>query len=321
VIPISKDLCTLGECFCIRKILYIKIVFLIFNLLTPSFGVAANKLNIAVIYPKSERVSKLFDTIIDGMQKHHDINLYSMAINKETDTSDIKKWIDQYECNAIVALGKQGSQFSRYLDLGVPLITGAHIIAQPNQATVSLAADPRQLFNKLKELKQNVKRIFVVYNQSNTGWLMQQATRAADELQLDLIKLSVNNTRQVTVAFDNILQQANPGEDAVWLPLDPVIPTKVVFPILLKFAWNNNLTVFSNNPMDVKKGALFAMYPDYFAMGRQLVELTLARINQNGLAAPEASQFLKIAVNRRTALHLGIKLSRINALNFNLLYP
>jgi len=321
VIPISKDLCALGEFFYIRKILLLKIVLLVFNLLTPSFGIAANELHIAVIYPKSEQVNKLFKSIIDGMQKHHNISLHSMEINEETSLSDVKKWIDQYACNAIVALGKPGSKFSRYLNFGVPLITGAHIIAQPDQATVSLAADPLQLFNKLKELKQNVKRIFVVYNQTNTGWLMQQATQAADELQLDLMKLSVKNTRQVTSAFDNILQKINPQEDAVWLPLDPVIPTKVILPILLKFAWNNNLIVFSNNPVDVKKGVLFAMYPDYFLMGRQLIELTLSRIKKNSLAKPETSKYLKIAINRRTALHLGIKLSKINSLNYNLLYP
>jgi len=292
----------------------------VFNLLSSSFGVAGSKLNIAVIYPKSERVSKLFDIIIDGMKTHDDINFHRMAINDKTSSLDIKKWIDQYDWNAIVALGKQGSQLGRDLDLGVPFVTGAHIIAKPDQATVSLAADPWQLFKRLKELKGNVKRVFVVYNQANIGWLMEQATRAADELQLNLIKLSVHDARQVTAAFDRILQKARPGEDAIWLPLDPIIPTKVVLPILLKYAWNKNLVVFSNNPMDVKKGALFAMYPDYYAMGKQLVELTLTRVKKNSLVKPEASRFLKIALNRRTALHLGIKLSQINSLKFNVLY-
>jgi hypothetical protein len=58
--------------------------------------------------------------------------------------------------------------------------------------------------------------------------------------------------------------------------------------------------------VDVAKGALFALYPDYPAMGRQLVERAKRQAARPSLSGPEASEHLRGAFNTRTASHLGI---------------
>jgi len=38
-----------------------------------------------------------------------------------------------------------------------------------------------------------------------------------------------------------------------------VVPINLLLPVLLREAWDKQLILFSNNPLDVSKGALFAL--------------------------------------------------------------
>jgi putative tryptophan/tyrosine transport system substrate-binding protein len=91
-------------------------------------------------------------------------------------------------------------------------------------------------------------------------------------------------------------------------------------PLILKEAWDKNLTVFSSSPNHVKRGALFSLYPDNVAMGRRL-----AAMARNDAGAPKEAivplRDLQTAVNLRTADHLGLDLSRRDRSQYSLTYP
>jgi len=283
---------------------------------------ADESINIAVLYPESNPAyTRLYQTIIDGMHNSGSATVNQYQFSKQPDIREINNWLYEKQAQAVIVLGKAGIQLSLELELDIPVITGAHILAYKNRSGVSLAADPVQMFRKLKQLGPKVRRVFVIHSEKNTGWLINQAALAARKQGLQLESLKIENMQDLRLAIESILAKLQKGSDAIWLPLDPAVPTRLVLPKLLTVAWQKELIIFGNNPIDVKKGILFAMYPDYTSMGKQLLAMARSRISKTSKAQPEASVYLKTAVNNRTASHLGITLNLHLLEQINLLYP
>jgi putative ABC transport system substrate-binding protein len=207
------------------------------------------------------------------------------------------------------------------LAAGTPLIYGAGVLDDNTQPGVSLAASPAQMFARLRQLKPDVEQVFVVYKPQASDWLIAAGRAAARKQGLELTAVACDDVQQAGAAFAGILEQARPAKDAIWLTLDPVVPLNQVLPVLLRESWDKKLVLFSNNPVDVAKGVLFALYPDYPAMGRQLAERAKRQLTQPSPSGPEASEHLNSAVNTRTAFHLGIVLSDRQRQDFNRIFP
>jgi len=281
-----------------------------------------DSLNIAVLLPESSPAHhRLYQVIIKGMQVHDNVVINQKQFSRQTDTQQLSDWVIEQNSHAVVILGKSGVTLSRKLKLNIPVVTGAHILAPDNHSSVSLAADPVQMFQRLKQLSPSIRRVFVIHNEANTGWLIRVGEKVARQLGLQFEQLEIDSPDDVRPVVTRLHERAEQGRDALWLPLDPAVPTSIVLPNLLKVAWQKELIIFGNNPLDVKKGILFAMYPDYTSMGKQLLAMVQARIKGVDAVRPEASIYLKMAVNNRTASHLGITLAPALLEQINLLYP
>ena len=276
---------------------------------------------IAVLYPEAKgRVAQLYATIIKGMQADG-VSIQSRALSADTQNDDINKWLWEEGSQAVIMLGKQGQRFSQQLNLDIPVITGAHVSIQADRSAVTLAADPEQLLSVLKQLEPGIRRVHVIYSETNSGWLIERARRDARKKGIELNAIRADTIQASGQALRDVLESATAQGDAIWLQLDPVLPIKPLLPEMLKVAWEKNLIIFSGNPYHVQQGILFALYPDYKQLGRQLVELSMHKISKKGQARHEPSRYLKSAINTRTASHLGIQVSNSTINDFNLVFP
>ena len=305
----------------------IKIIFFICTvMLFPLFLTQANSQSLSdkkilVIYPESSATyQRIYDIIIKGMKSNSNIDILSKTFANNSDVTSIEQQVKKTNANAVIALGKTGKLFSQQLKLDVPIITGAHVIAETGKASVSLDADPYILFKRLILLKPNIKTVYVIYNKRNTHWLIKNALITSKKFKLKLKIYAADDINHATFLLKKVTEQAKENTSAIWLPLDPIFPIEILLPELLRVAWNKKLVVFSNNPVDVQKGVLFAMYPDYKKIGLQLVNLAISCANGDKIANPEPSRHLNSAINRRTAAHLDIKVNQ-NHNTFNLFFP
>ena len=274
-----------------------------------------------MLYPESgSRVSQLYKSIILGMQ-NNGVSIQSRKLTANASADDIQQWLNDQGSKAVILLGKQGQEFSRQLDVAIPVVTGAHVGVQADRSAVTLAADPQQLLRLLKQLKPDIRRVHVIYNKANSGWLIAKARRAAKKSRIRLNAIEADSMLASGQALKQVINQAEASRDAIWLPLDPILPVKPLLPELLKTAWEKNLIIFSGNPYHVQQGTLFALYPDYTELGRQLIELALREIKKNGQARHEPSRYLKSAINTRTASHLGIHVGSQKIKSFNMVFP
>ena len=285
-------------------------------------GSAVAETRISVLYPESAPAYvKLYQAIVDGMTQAGDVRLRSRSVSERDSADEVRAWTAANQSQATVVLGELPPGLTGPLAATMPLIYGAGALNDNSQPGVSLASSPAQMFRRLKQIKPDVERVFVVFRPQATGWLVAAGRTAAREQGIELVASTCDDVQQAGVAFSRILQQARPGKDAIWLTLDPVVPLNQLLPVLLRESWDKHLVLFSNNPVDVAKGALFALYPDYPTMGRQLAERARRQLARTAPAGPEASEHLNSAFNTRTASHLGLVLSDQQLQAFDRIFP
>lgn len=282
----------------------------------------AAQTRVSVIYPHtSPAVAGLFQTIIDGMAAAGDVRIQRLSVDTDSRPDEVKNWLAEQRTQVTVALGELPAAIAEHLAGTGPLVRGAVPLNDNSTPGVSLSSSPAQMFARLRQIKPDVERVFVAYRPQNTGWLITAAKAAAREHGLELSASACEDVQQAVAALGRFVQQARPGRDAIWLTLDPVVPMNQMLPVLLRESWGRHIVLFSNNPMDVAKGALFALYPNYATMGRQLAEYARRYATRPGAGGPEANESLLIAVNVRTASHFGLTLGSRQLQGFDRVFP
>ncbi|NOQ51095.1 MAG: ABC transporter substrate-binding protein [Desulfuromonadaceae bacterium] len=278
---------------------------------------------ITVIFPEVASPYKgIFDTILQGIksQEGNKVQLYPLI--KDHELEGLKRDLQQQRTEGIIALGRRGYLAVNMLQTELPTVVGALSLVPNGVSGISLSADPELLFARLKSLVPESKRVFVVYSAQTSGWLIPLAERAASKYRLELMAYPAADLREAMLHYRSLLQETQGKKDAIWLPLDNISANNdVVLPMLLQKAWDKDLVIFSNKPSHVQRGALFSMYPNNFGLGQELSKLLNQQLEQQGDPQVKPLDRLRLAVNLRTAAHLGLNFSPRQQEEFALTFP
>jgi len=292
---------------------------LLFLFVQPAFAAKQT----AVIFPDVDAPYKeVFETIISGISAKPGRTVQRYPLSRDYRLEDLRNALKKNRPAGIITLGKRGYLAARKLQLNIPTVSGALSMVPNGISGVSLSADPAALFSRLKSLVPDSKRVFVVYSPKTLGWLIPLAKKAAKKQKLELFAYPAETLREAMLHYRSILQKIHGETDVIWLPLDKVtVNDDVVLPLLLQKAWDKDLVIMSNKPSHAKRGVLFALYPDNYGLGQELSELL-----DKQSVAPETSQViplkrLDLAVNLRTAAHLGLIFTPQQQEDFRLTFP
>jgi putative ABC transport system substrate-binding protein len=204
------------------------------------------------------------------------------------------------------------------------VVAGAVLAVGESEAkdntVISLAPDPALLFGRLKSLQPGIRRVTVVYSPAANEWLIRLARIAAKAHDIELNALPADDLKTALKQYMEFFAASNKG-DALWLPQDgTTVEESAVVPLVLKESWNRGIPLFSSSLAHVRRGALFALYPNNIELGKDLANFALGYL---GSGARPSKGLLPLrgvmaAVNARTASHLGISL---NQHSFDLLLP
>ena len=279
--------------------------------------------NLTVVMPQVRPpFDAVFAEIFNAVQREADGGASNIIINEDTTSEQLQRLIDAKPPGAVIGLGNQAKNLLRPFEQSYHIVYGAVFLnadeEQKNIEGISLTPSPDPTFKSLHDLAPDIKAVHVVYQQEYSGWLIDLADRVAPQHGLKLIKHSVLNVREAASEFRDVLENADPATDAIWLmQRDPSLDEKAVVPDILAQAWSKNFVVFSSNPAHVPRGALFALYPNNKKMGGSLARLAMDPAN-HGITPLED---LLIAVNIRTASHLGKNFARSEEQQFDLIFP
>jgi len=282
--------------------------------------------SLAVIFPDvAEPYRSLFSQIIQGITEGTGMPVVSIPLGATASLQDVSSALRLQNIHTVFALGRNGLKMAGALGHDVAVVGGC-VISVPEaevagKTIFSLTPDPALLFARLKALKPGVTRVHVVYEPSQSGWLIRRAQEAARALRLELVPHEAADLKTALRAYQDILADIDPRRDSLWLPQDTTtVEETTVLPLLLEEAWNHELVLFSSNVAHVKRGALFSLYPDPREFGRHLGSWAVspAQAPQGGLVP--LTEVLS-AVNVRTAAHLGVRFTDAQMRSFNLVFP
>lgn len=281
---------------------------------------------VAVVFPDiGEPFRKVFTEIIAGIESQLHGHVPAFAVGANQDPAELAAAVKRGGARVVVALGRQGIRAASSLDPATTLVVSG-VSSVPDGERhygVCLTPDPALLFAQLKTLAPGVRRVVTVYNPQNNEWLLKLAREAARAASLELAGLEARDLASAARQFESAFAGADAKRDAVWLPIDPTtVDESTILPIVLREAWNRNVALFSSSFLHVKRGALFALYPNNIELGKNLAGLASALLA--GEAPPRGVTPLRdvhAALNLRTASHIGLTIPVRVQRSFNFLYP
>lgn len=283
--------------------------------------------NIAVIYPDiGEPYRSVFTQIVGGIEGRAGGRVTNFAVGANVDTGELNKSLRRQDTRVVIALGRQGVKVAAALDSNIRVVVGAVLTAPENEVrdhpVNSLSPDPALLFSRLKGMMPKARRVFAVYDPRQNAWMMRLAKEAARAQGLEFTAFEAMDLRSATLAYQKILATADSSQDALWLPHDSTtVEEGSVLPFVLEESWSRNLAVFSSNFGHVRRGVLFSLYPNNVELGRHLAGSALGFLSSAGNEPSGMFPLREVlmAINLRTARHLGIDTSRPHS--FDMAFP
>lgn len=283
---------------------------------------------IAILYPDiGEPYRSIFSKIIEGIEEKAQTRVSSYAVGNNFNAQAISSELKRQNIRVVIALGRNGLKAASALDKEIDVVVGAVVsvadTAMRGNAVLSLAPDPALLFARLKLLSPKTQRVFVIFEPRQNGWLIKLAKEAARNQGIELVALEAADLKSALVLYQNIFATADAKRDALWLPQDSAtVDESLVLPLVLQESWEKGMPVFSSNVSHVKRGALFALYPNNMELGRNLATSALGM--SSGSSTTRGVLPLRdvlTAFNTRTASHLGLSPTSAQQPGFDLLFP
>ncbi|HET8870257.1 MAG TPA: ABC transporter substrate binding protein [Aquabacterium sp.] len=284
--------------------------------------------NVAVLYPDiGEPYRSVFAAIVNGIDDQARGRVVPVQLTATTHAADVSTELKRKDVKVVIALGRAGINAAARLERTVSVVAGGVIApSDPSQRdwpVLSLAPDPALLFARLRALVPGIRRIWVVHDPRQNDWLIRLARDAARSQGLELLVFEAQDLKSAVRQYREVFANADAKRDALWLPQDAsTVDDTVVLPMVLEECWGRGLTVFSSSVAHVKRGVLFALYPDNAGMGRALGRLAQAYVTGDAAqtAGIQPLRDVLLAVNTRTAHHLGVELD-VRRTRFDMIFP
>lgn len=287
-------------------------------LLIYSVTTKAQSADLLVLYPDVRApFSKIYQDISEGAEEQFEGGASSVALDREESVGPI---IEQKKPDIILALGRRSLVSLESSGVQAPIVLGAVNEQNKTYPGISMVPDPKVIIDKLVLLSPSVNRVHVVRKSNGLAVQLNGAREYLESLGRSLVIHEGKDIRSAANIYAKLVEGAEEG-DAIWILQDGSFVNGAILSVLLDAAWNKNLVVFSSNPLHVKHGALFAVYPDNRNMGASLAKLANRVVNGEVIAGLNPLQDVLVAVNERTGNHLGVSLSKEVKESVDLLLP
>ncbi len=267
---------------------------------------------IAVIYPDvAEPYRSAFSLIIDGIEDTVRSRVASFPVGADVNPKVLADELRRREIRVVITLGRNSLKLLSGLESELGVVAGG-VVNLPeaearNLSVFSLSPDPALLFDRLKVLLPHAKKVYVVYDPRQNAWLIRLASDAAKSRGLELVALEASDIKTAARYYQEYFASADPKKDALWLPQDATtVEETSILPMILDEGWKRAFPIFSSNLAHVRRGALFALYPNNFQLGRSLAGAALGKGSANAESRTAPLRDVLSAINVRTADHLGI---------------
>ena len=281
-------------------------------------SVTAAAVELVVLYPQvREPFARVFEEIVRGAEDGYQAQVQRVALKENQSPVDFVHVLDRQ--SPVLVLGNRLARQVSEHNTEHKVIVGAVNGDFNNVFGISLTPSFEAISNKLKYLVPTVKKVHVIATAGTTAsdfTLISGASPVQGYQGFNLVIHEAEDIRSAATVYRNLMQNLD-EDDAVWILPNGSFVNNAMLSILLQASWEKHFVVFSSNPVHVKRGALFSVYPNNYKMGLSLGRLAqtvasdLPSTTKNGDAARQMQPLndVFITLNERTSNHLGINLT------------
>lgn len=172
-----------------------------------------------------------------------------------------------------------------------------------NISGVALDVPAEAQLSALRDLLPSTKRLGIVYDPAKSAQAVQEATRAAAQLDFAVVTYPIASQSELPPALRALL----PAVDVLWLLPDTTVLGNEAPAFILQESFHHRRPVLAFSADLVKQGALLGFAVDYREAGRQAARLSHHLLtHQASTPIRQSPEHIRLALNMKTAHSLGV---------------
>ena len=239
---------------------------------------------------------------------------YDISTGNKQTAENIKKFAP----DLIVPVGSTATKFAQeyfkstpivFAMVLYPVLSGVVPAAAPNRPNITGASMDIPIMDQFKTIREVIPRatkIGVLYDPNETGTIIDEATKVAQSMGMNLVAISVRSSSDVPAALQGMERKV----DVLWAVADGTVFTPRMSEHILTYTIQHNIPFMGLSPAFVEAGASFALSQDFEDIGKQTAEIA-TRI----LAGADPQQMeityprrISLLLNLRTADEIGVRI-------------
>jgi putative ABC transport system substrate-binding protein len=291
-----------------------KRVFSVLFILMLSHGVAEARHEIVVV--QSAHV-KPYEEAIKGFERSCDANLQRIIIS-ESQGKDVVREIKLKRPDMVLAVGPDALTLVKKIK-DIPIVylmvlnPQSALSGQENITGVSMNIPPGKQLQALVQRLPHTKRVGLLYDPKNTGYLVKEVQQAAKDMDIVLTTRVVRHARDVATSAMEMKKDI----DVFWMLPDVTVMTPETVEFLVLFSLKYHIPLLAPSEKWLDLGAFLSTGIDAFDMGAQAGDM--ANKILSGKEVKHVQQALArkyvVSTNRIVAGKLGIGVNLAMASN------
>ncbi|HPG30500.1 MAG TPA: ABC transporter substrate binding protein [bacterium] len=288
-----------------------------------------------IVIVKSRALSS-YDEAIEGFKETitasssigNSLEILDMKGDDKIAEDIVKQLKNDDEVKIIVTLGARASEMIASEIKHKPILFSYVLnwknysaLRQPNVTGIEFEIPANVSLTLFKMIAPNVKKIGIIYNESNSKDVVSAIDKEIQNYELKLYLRNISSPSKLKKAYKELI---NDRIDALWLIADPVLTQdKDNFKFITEESKKNKIATLAVTEKFVELfGMLFAVAPDYKTIGSQSANMTQNILNGQKIQdMPVETPIGTINVlNLKTAEMINLKFDEFLLKMFNKVY-
>jgi len=292
-----------------NKLLGISLLFFVFSCFSfPGNIFSKDSIKVALLESADvPQYKRAVDGFLAGLSsKRIESDRYLMS-SSAFDSREFVSDINKNNVDLVLAVGTEAAILCKqnvknvsvvFCMVGDPAGQGLNRIS--NISGVSLDISYTDTLEAILKVVPQAKTVGILYNPEHNEKNINNIKTQAFPLGLDILSEKVYGRSDLIGAFGKVVDKV----DVMWVITDPIISNAYSIKYILSNTLQKSIPVVGISSQYVKAGALFALTPDYYDIGRQASEQATSIVDEGitslslGVVGPRKNS---LVINMRTA--------------------